>query len=83
MKKRVEKLFQNDTLVSVRDYEVKKCIDTNDVMHIEFGDEVMTLDPHSLENKQVLVSETFKSKFGGKGYKLISYKWNPNIRYDD
>lgn len=82
MRKRVEKLFQNDTLVSVRDYEVKKCIDRKDAMHIEYGDEVMTMDPESLKTKQVLVSDIIPSNFG-KSYKLISYKWEPNLSYDD
>lgn len=82
MRKRVEKLFQNDTLVSVRDYEVEKCIKRKDAMHIEYGDEVMTMDPQSLKNKQVSVSDPFPSQFG-KEYRLINYKWEPNISYDD
>lgn len=82
MRKRVKKLFQNNALVSVRDYEVEKCLKRNDVMHIEFEDKVMTLDPHSLKTKQILVSEPFPSNFG-RAYRLISYKWDPNVDYDD
>ncbi len=83
MKKRVKTLFQNDTLVSVRDYEVEECIKKNDAMHISFEDKTMTLDPHSLKNKVVMTSKLFKSTAGGKDYKLITFKWDPNIEYDD
>lgn len=85
MRKLVKTLFnyRDKVLVSVRDYEVEECIKKNDVMHIVFGDEIMTLDPHSLKTKVVLTSDTMSSKTGGKGYKLISFEWNPNINYDD
>lgn len=83
MRKLVKTLFQNDTLVSVRDYEVAECIRKNDVMHICFQDKVMTMDPHSLKEKVVLTSGHIPGRNGTKGYCLVSYKWDPNIEYDD
>lgn len=83
MQKRVKTLFQNNTLVSVRDYEVEECIKKNDAMHIMFEDQTMTLDPHSLKEKQVFTSEPIQSKYGNSGYRLIAYKWDPNIVFDD
>lgn len=83
MRKPVKTLFQNGTLVSVRDYEVEGCIKRNDAMHIVFGDQTMTMDPDSLRDKKVLTSDIIPSSYGNKGYRLISYKWEPNIEFDD
>ncbi len=87
MRKVVKKLYESkyneDVLVSVRNYEVEACIKKNDAMHIVFGDETMTMDPHSLQNKQKGTSQVFKSQVGGKDYFLINYLWSPNIYEDD
>lgn len=83
MKKIVKTLFMNDTMVSIRDYELEECVRKNDAMHIHFEDKVMTMDPHSLESKILKTSGPFNSKTGRKGYMLHTYKWDPNIEYDD
>lgn len=83
MRKVVKTLFSNNSLVSVRDYEVEECIRKKDALHIVFEDKTMTMDPSSLEKKVVMTSGPFPSKNGSKGYMLLTYKWNPNIEYDD
>lgn len=83
MRKTVKTLFQNGSLVSVRDYEVEECIRKQDTMDIVFEDQIMTLSPQSLKNKVVMTSGPFPSKNGSKGYMLFTYKWNPNIENDD
>ncbi len=83
MRKIVRTLFNHDSMVSVRDYEIEECIRKNDAMHIVFEDKVMTMDPKSLEDKIVMTTGPFPSKTGGKGYMLHTYKWEPNISNDD
>lgn len=85
MEKRIKKLFDHKgrLLASVRDYEVEKCLKDNDVMHIMFQDDVMSLDPDSLRNKKIITTGPIPAKYGGTGYYLINYLWQPNIRYDD
>jgi hypothetical protein len=85
MEKRVKTSFEIDgvTLVSVRDYEVEACIKDNDVMHIHFGDGIMSLDPDSLKSKEIMRSKVQTSTTGGKNYCLVSYKWEPNLVPND
>lgn len=62
----------------IRDYDVKKCIDSKTDIVIIFNDKKMTLTPQDLVDKKIYTSPLFKSKMDkGKDYKLYSYKWNP------
>jgi hypothetical protein len=85
MERRVTKPYVVDgiTLVSVKDYDVDYCIKNKEVLHIKYLDGVMTMDPDSLVSKEVMRSGFFKSKTGGQDYRLVSYKWEPNISNDD
>lgn len=85
MERRVTKPYVIDgiTLVSVKDYDVDACIKNKEVLHIKYGDGIMTMDPESLVSKEIMRSGIFKSKTGGQDYCLVSYKWDPNISYDD
>jgi hypothetical protein len=65
-------------LVEVRDYDVKKCIEDNVNMQIEYADDVMTLSPIQLKNDISSTSKQFTSKVGGKAYKLYGYIWEPD-----
>jgi frataxin-like iron-binding protein CyaY len=77
MEKQVNKLYKN--LVDVRDYDVQTAIEKNENFKIKYNGDVMTLTPKDLVNKVASKSKiTFKSKVGGKDYKLISYNWIPD-----
>lgn len=81
MRKPILKLFNG--MASVRDYEVEKCIKSNDIMHIIFEDKCMTLSPKSLKEKVLSKSDLIKSQNSNKDYHLINYKWEPNVENDD
>lgn len=85
MKKPVISSFEIDNvkLVSVRDYEIQKCIENNENMDIIHDGETMTLSPKSLIEKVITVSKLQKSKTGGQDYCLHSFVWNPNKEEDD
>lgn len=77
MEKTIKKLYKN--LAEVRDYDVQHAIDKNESFKIRYEGDVMTLSPEDLQKKAISKSRiTFKSKMGGKDYKLISYKWEPD-----
>ncbi len=85
MERRVTSPYYVDgiLLVAVKDYDVDKCIKDKEVLHIKLEDGVMTMDPESLVSKEVSRSRLFISKHGGKDYRLVSYKWEPNLNSDD
>jgi hypothetical protein len=76
MKKTVTTIFRG--LVSLRDYEVKKCIDNDENMIITFEGDRMTLTPKELKDKRINTSQKYESKIGGKDYYLYGYSWNPD-----
>ena len=76
MKKTVRKLYRG--LAEVRDYDVDNCISLNKSLEIIHNEESMILSPEELKTKRKSVSKTFKSKMGGKSYKLYGYEWDPN-----
>ena len=76
MKKTVRKLYKGS--VEVRDYDVKRCISDNKHFEIIYLKESMILSPKELTSKRKSISNTFRSKVGGKDYKLYSYEWDPN-----
>ena len=68
MKKTVKKLYKGSVEV----------INTNKHFEIVFCGESMILSSEDLVSKRKFISKTFKSKIGGKNYKLYGYEWNPN-----
>jgi|TARA_R110000803_G_scaffold99843_3_gene167997 hypothetical protein len=76
MKKTVKKLYRGK--VEIRDYDVRRCIDDNKHFEIVYLKESMILSPEELISKRKSISNTFKSKVGGKDYKLYAYEWDPN-----
>jgi hypothetical protein len=77
MEKIIKKLYRN--LAELRDYEVQTAIDKNENIKIRYEGDVMTLSPEDLQKKVVSTSNTtFKSKVGGKDYKLVAFKWTPD-----
>lgn len=77
MQKTLKKLYKN--LAEVRDYDVQAAIERNENFKITYDGEVMTLSPKDLQDKLVSRSRnTFKSKVGGKDYKLCAYEWFPD-----
>lgn len=78
MRKEVKELYMNNTIASVRDYEVEQCIQRNENMEITHGGEKMTLTPEDLKTKRETMSPKFISKVGGKDYHLFGYSWEPD-----
>ena len=75
MKKVIKKLYKG--LVDIRDYDVQTCIDKNESLTVDHGNERMILTPEELLSKKVKTSAVFKSTVGGKDYRLFSYEWDP------
>lgn len=80
MKKRVKKLWKGN-MVTVRDYEVNKCLRANVPMQVFYGDDCMTVDVERLKRLQNS-GQFFKSKTGGQDYNLIDIFWEPDIIND-
>ena len=71
MNKQVKKLWKGQ-FVSVRDYEIEKA-KSDGLLRISFGDSTMTLGCNDLGKVQPS-SRIFKSKTGGKDYRLGDIK---------
>lgn len=71
----IKKLWNN--IVSLRDYEVEDAIKAGGII-LSFGKYKMTLTSKQLEYGFQIISKPFKSKFGGKEYRLIDFRWNPD-----
>ena len=77
MKKVVKKLWKGN-MVSVRDYEVRKCIANDQPLRVHYKDDCMTVDVARL--KRLNSSGQFvKSKTGGQNYSLVDIFWEPDI----
>lgn len=74
--KKVTKLWKGEYL-SVRDYEVQPAIKAGGLRLIYQGEE-MILHTEDLQQLKP-TSKLFKSKTGGKDYRLIDIKWNPRF----
>lgn len=72
MNKQVKKLWKGQ-FVSVRDYEIEKA-KSDGLLRISFGDSTMTLGRNDLDKLQPS-SRIFKSKIGGKDYRLVDIKY--------
>jgi hypothetical protein len=78
MERSVNKLYRNRA--EVRDYDVQAAIQKNEKFVIKHNGDIMTLSPSDLQNKLVSRSTNiFKSKMGGKDYRLCAYDWNPDV----
>jgi len=72
----VQKIWNG--LISIRDYHVEECVRKNGPMKIKFGSRFMVLTPEQLVSKKVRTSKwVITSKFTGKPYRLVDYKWDP------
>ncbi len=62
--------------VSVRDYDVERCIKDKEDLTICLYDQMKTYPYRSLKTYLLNTSNmTMKSKYGGKDYKLIDFPW--------
>ncbi len=71
MKVRVKKIWHD--CVSVRDYIVQKAIDKKERLEILYAKERMIVDP----KEGIMTSGKFTSKYDGRKYALIDFKWDP------
>lgn len=77
MERTIKKLYRN--LAEIRDYDVNSAIENGEKIVIKYDGDAMTLSPTDLKEKLISVSKVeFKSKVGGKDYRLCSYRWNPD-----
>ena len=75
IKVRVDKIFLGK--VSFRDYIYKKALRKKESLGIEHGKEFMFIPYDKLNTAKQYTKDTFKSKFNGKGYKLVDFDWKP------
>ena len=62
--------------VSIRDYMLEKCIHDKEDLTVNLYGETKTYPYKSLRTYLTnTYNETFKSKFGGRDYRLIDFPW--------
>jgi|TARA_R100000789_G_scaffold1118_1_gene3894 hypothetical protein len=76
MRYKVKKLFNG--FASIRDYIIKKCVDSENDLIIEFEDKKMTVPLSKLDNPFQLHEREFVSKYDGSKYKLYDFKFIPS-----
>ena len=76
MNYKVKKLFNG--FASIRDHILKKCVDSENDLIIEFEDKKMTVPLSKLKNPFQLHKKEFISKYDGSKYKLYDFKFIPN-----
>ena len=76
MNYKVKKLFNG--FASIRDHILKKCVDSEDNLIIEFEDKKMTVPLSELDNPFQLHKREFISKYDGSKYKLYDFKFISN-----
>jgi len=76
MNYKVKKLFNG--FASIRDHILKKCVDLENDLIIEFEDKKMTVPLSDLKNPFQLHKKEFVSKYDGSKYKLYDFKFIPN-----
>jgi len=64
--------------VSVRDYKVNTCVLKKQDLIIEHDDQQMTIPNEDIYTRIVSQSDWFKSKIGGRSYRLIDFSWIPD-----
>ena len=73
----IRRLFNG--LASVRDYVIKRCHKEGKDIIFVLGNEKMTIPNKELESRSFQLSEKkFISKFNGKPYALIDFKFKPD-----
>jgi len=83
MEVRVTTLYDDGT-IGVRESYIKKATSKNDVLHIKYEDNVMSMDPESLVTKLVRKSTPQQSKFNqDEWYVVYYYMWEPNLVSND
>ena len=73
MKVTVKKLYHN--FASIRDYKVAECVKKGEDLVIVYNMEKMTVELKDLKNPFNLHEKEMVSKFDGKIYKLIDFKF--------
>jgi hypothetical protein len=58
---------------SVRDYIVKKCLESMEPLVVHYQGKTMTIPPDRLVNYTTWNKRTFNSKFGKKSYALFDF----------
>jgi hypothetical protein len=69
--------------IDVYDYHIKECKKKKEPLIIEVGSERMYIPPEGLSSYKQITNQKFKSKFGGKNYKLLTFKWLPSSSEED
>jgi len=78
MKIKLTKLYKGN-IADLKDFQVEEAIKKNKNYLVEYAGETMTLSPEDLKKKVIATSALMQNKYvGGKDYKLLSYKWNPD-----
>jgi hypothetical protein len=77
---RLKKVKPNG-LFAIRNTMVEECIKKNEVLHLLYGDEKMTMDPDSLKTKKLGRSPWMTDESGD--FYIIDYRWEPNLVPND
>ena len=79
MKIEINKLFffQGRFYASIRDYKIRDCVKKGEPLTIIYKGEKMELKKWQVAFFEQFTPDTFKSKTGGKDYKLFDYYWHP------
>jgi len=82
---KISKLFfhQGRLYASIRSHKVEKCVRKGEPLTIILKGEKMTLKPWQVMYYEQFTPDTFKSKVGGKDYKLYDYFWSPEENTDE
>tara|TARA_Y100000310_G_scaffold332892_1_gene409356 strand:- start:3094 stop:3372 length:279 start_codon:yes stop_codon:yes gene_type:complete len=78
MKIKIKRLFNGK--VDIRDYALQGCLNKWEPVVFELDGERMTIPPDRFG--EGTHTQTVKSKFDGKEYGLISFKWKPDEKAD-
>jgi len=83
MDRLVTSIWKGD--IFLKDYDVKECIRLKQDMHVTFGDQTMTIGLKNLTEKGRLQTREYTSQHKGKHqvYKLVAFKWIPNLVNND
>ena len=83
MRRIVTSVFKGD--IFLKDYDVKECIRRNEDMEVTFEGETMTISTKNLGELGRLRDKEYQSQHNGKHktYKLVAFKWIPNLVNND
>jgi len=80
-KTRIVKKVKESGLFALRHHEVEECINDDITLECKHGDEIMTMTPETLKNKQLGRSPWINDESGE--FYVIDYRWVPNTTGDD